>query len=83
MFYHVKIACYQCSQWDSHYVVLELIEGGSVLIYDIRSGTQLKINSHRLKPYLTLERVAPTDMVNLYLPEVQEDVTTIPPPPHR
>ena len=42
------------SRWDGPYVVLELFDDGSILISDIRSGQQFKVNSHRLKPYLMI-----------------------------
>ena len=48
-------------------MVLELFDGGAVLISDIKSGQKFKVNGHRLKPYLTLEPHA--DKVNLHLPE--------------
>ena len=70
------------SRWDGPYVVLELFEGGSVLISDIKSSRELKVNGHRLKLYLTKELPAPTDIVNLHIPEVHEDVTTVSPSPH-
>ena len=57
------------SRWDGSYVVLELFNGGSVLISDIKSGRQFKLNGHRLDPYLTSEPPTPADKVNLYLPE--------------
>ena len=50
------------SRWDGPYVVLELFDGGSVRISDVKSG-------HHLKPYLTSEPPAPADKVNLHLPE--------------
>ena len=74
------------SRWDSPYVVLELFEGGSVLISNIKSGKQLKVNGHHLKPNLTSERPTPADTVNLHLPEVlevPEDVTIVSPSPHQ
>ena len=40
---------------DGPYVVQELFEGGSILICDIRSVRQFKVNDHHLKPYLTSE----------------------------
>ena len=56
------------SRWDGPYVVLELFDGGSVLISDIKSGREFKVNGHRLKLNLTSEPPAPTDKVNLHLP---------------
>ena len=50
-------------------MVLELFDGGSVLISDIKSGKKFKVNAHRLKLYLTSEPPAPADKVNLHLPE--------------
>ena len=41
------------SRWDGPYVVLELFDGGAVLIFDPKIGRQFKVNDHRLKPYLT------------------------------
>ena len=57
------------SRWDGPYVVLELFDGGVVLISDIKTGQQFKVNGHRLKLYLTSEPPAPVEKVNLYLPE--------------
>ena len=57
------------SRWDGPYVVLEFFDDGSVLIFDIKSDRQFKVNGHRLKPYLTSEPPAPADKVNLHLPE--------------
>ena len=45
-------------------MVLELFDGGSVLISDIKSGQQFKVNDHRLKPYMTSKPPAPADKVN-------------------
>ena len=50
-------------------MVLELFDGGVVLISDPKTGRQFKVNGHRLKPYLTSEPPAPADKVNLHLPE--------------
>ena len=55
--------------WDGPYVVLELFNDGSVLISDIKSGRQFKVNANHLKPYLTSEPPAPADKINLHLPE--------------
>ena len=41
------------SKWDGSYVVLELFDGGAVLISDIKTGRQFKVNGYCLKPYLT------------------------------
>ena len=57
------------SRWDGPYMVLELFDGGAVLIFDPKTGRQFKVNGHRLKPYLTSEPLAPADKVNLHLPE--------------
>ena len=57
------------SRWDGPYVVLELFDGGVVLISDPKTGRQFKVKGHRLKPYLTSEPPAPADKVNLHLPE--------------
>ena len=57
------------SQWDGPYMVLELFDGGSVLVSDIKSGRQFKVTGHRLKPYLTSEPLAPANKVNLHLPK--------------
>ena len=72
-----------CSRWDSPYVVVESFENGSVLISDTKSGKQFKVNGHHLKPYLTAEPPTPADKVNLHLPEVHEDVTTVTPSVHQ
>ena len=58
------------SRWDVPYVVMELFENKFVLISDTKYGKQFKVNSHRLKPYLTIEPPTPANMVNLHLPEV-------------
>ena len=58
-----------CSRWDGPYVVQELFDGGAVLISDLKTGRQFKVNGHRLKLYLTSEPPAPADKVNLHLPE--------------
>ena len=50
-------------------MVLELFDGGSVLISDTKSDRQFKVNGYRLKPYLTSEPSAPEDEVDLHLPE--------------
>ena len=34
---------------------IELFENGSLLIFDIKSDKQFKVNGHHLKPYLTSE----------------------------
>ena len=57
------------SIWDGPYVVLELFDGGAVLISDPKTGRQFKLNGHHLNPYLTSEPPAPVDKVNLHLPE--------------
>ena len=64
-------------------MVLELFEGGSVLIFDIKSDGQFKVNTHRLKLYLTSEPLTPADKVKLHLPELHEDVTTVSPSLHQ
>ena len=64
-------------------MVVELFDNGSVLISDHKSGKKFKVNRHRLKSYLTAEPPTPADMVNLHLPEVHEDVTTVTPSSHR
>ena len=50
-------------------MVLELFNGGAVLISDIKSGRKFKVNGYRLKPYLTSELPSPADKVNLRLPK--------------
>ena len=50
-------------------MVLELFDDGLVLICDIKSGQQFKVNDHCLMPYLTLEPPAPVDKVDLHIPE--------------
>ena len=57
------------SRWAGLYVVLEFFDGESVLIFDIKSGQQFKVNGHCLKPYLTSEPPACADKVNLRLLE--------------
>ena len=57
------------SRSDGPNMILELFDGGSVLISDIKSGQQFKVNGHRLKPYLTSEPPAPADKVDLHLLE--------------
>ena len=57
------------SRWDGPYVVPELFEGRAVLISDIKTDRQFKVNGHRLKPYLTSEPPEPVDKVNLHLSE--------------
>ena len=64
-------------------MVMESFDNGSVLIFDLKSGKQFKVNGHLLKPYLTAEPPTPADKVNLHLPEVHEDVITITPSSHR
>ena len=71
------------SRWDGPYMVAELFDNGSVLISYTKSGKQLKVNGHYLKLYLTAELPTLADTVNLHLPEVHEDVTTISPSSHR
>ena len=66
------------SRRDGPYVVMELFENRSVLISDIKSDKQFKVNGHRLKPYLTAELPTPADTINLHLLEVHEDVTVSP-----
>ena len=58
-------------------MVMELFKNGSVLVSDTKFDKQFKVNGHRLKPYLTAELPMPVDTVNLHLPEVHEDVTTV------
>ena len=48
-------------------MVLELFDGRSVLISDIKSGKKFKLNAHRLKPYLKSEPPALADKVDLHL----------------
>ena len=50
-------------------MILELFDGGLVLISDIKSSKKFKVYGHRLKPYLTSEPAAPADKVDLHLPE--------------
>ena len=71
------------SRWDGPYRVMELFENGSVLISDIKSGKQLKVNGYCLKPYLIVEPPTPSDRINLHLPEVHEDMTTVTPSSHQ
>ena len=71
------------SRWDGLYVVVESFDNGSVLISDPKSSKQFKVNGHRLKPNLTAEPPTPTHKVNLYLPEVHEDVKRVTPSSHR
>ena len=61
---------------DGLYVVLELFENGSILIFDVKSGKTFKVNGHRLKPYLIVE-------VDVHLLEAHEDVTSTSPSPHQ
>ena len=60
-------------------MLVESFENGSVLISDIKSSKQFKVNGHRLKPYLTTEPPTLADKINLHLLEVHEDVTTVTP----
>ena len=71
------------SQWDDPYVVVELFDNESVLIFDPKSGKQFKVNEHRLKPYLTAEPPTPANKVNLHLHEVHEDMITVTPSSHQ
>ena len=64
-------------------MVVESFDNGLVLISDLKSGKQFKVNGHRLKPYLTTELPTPGDKVNLQLPEVHEDVIMVTPSSHR
>ena len=64
-------------------MVVESFDNGSVLISDPKSGKQFKVNGHCLKPYLTEEPLTPAAKVNLHLPEVHEDMTTVTPSSHR
>ena len=58
-------------------MVVELFENGSILISDIKSSKQFKVNGHCLKPHLTAELPTLADKVNLHLLEVHEDVITV------
>ena len=71
------------SRYESSYVVIELFENGSVLIYDIKYDKHFKVNGHPLKPYLTLEPPTSADTVNLHLPQAHADVTTVSPSSHQ
>ena len=64
-------------------MVVESFENGYVLISHPKSGKRFKVNGHRLKPYLTADPPTPADKVNLHLPEVHEDVTTVTPSSHQ
>ena len=64
-------------------MVVESFENGSVLISNPKSGKQFKVNGHLHKPYLTAEPPTPANKVNLHLPEVHEDVTTVTPSSHQ
>ena len=44
-------------------MVIELFEGGPVVIFDIKSGKQVKVNGHHLMPYVTSEPPTSVDMV--------------------
>ena len=57
------------SRWDGPYVVLELFDGGSVLISDAKTCRQFKVNEHHLKLYLTSEPPTSADKVNMHLLE--------------
>ena len=57
------------SRWDGPYVVLELFNDKAVLISDPKTSRQFKVNNHCLKRYLTSERPAPANKVNMHLPE--------------
>ena len=50
-------------------MILELFDGGSVLIFHIKSDQQFKVNGHRIKPYLTSEPPALVDKVDLHFPK--------------
>ena len=62
---------------------MESFDNGSVLISDPKSEKQFKVNGHCLKPYLIAEPPTPVDKINLHLPEVHEDVTTVTPSSHQ
>ena len=57
------------SIWDGLYVILQLFDGGSVLISDIKLGRQFNVNGHHFKPYLTSEPPAHADKVDPHLPK--------------
>ena len=54
-------------------MVSEFFEGGFVSISEIKFDRQLKVNDHRLKPYLTPEPPAPLDTFSLSF-RLAEDV---------
>ena len=45
-------------------MVVESFDNGSVLISDLISGKQLRVNGHCLKPYLTAKPPTSADKVN-------------------
>ena len=53
------------------------------LFLTLNLAKKFKVNGHRLKPYLTAEPPTPVDKVNLHLPKVHEDMTTLTPSSHR
>ena len=63
-------------------MVVESFDNRFALISDVKSSKQLKVNGHRLNPYLTAEPPTLADKVNLHLPEVHEDVITVTPSSH-
>ena len=71
------------SRWDGPYRVMELFENGSILIFDIKSDKQFKVNGHCLKPYLIEEPPTPAYTKNLHLLEVHEDMMMVTPSSHQ
>ena len=68
---------------DGPYLVVESFDNGSILISDPKSGKKFKVNGHHLKPYLTTEPPIVANKVNLHLPKVHEDETTVTPSSHQ
>ena len=47
------------SRWDGPCEILEVFDNGSVLILDPKTKNSLKVNRHRLKPYIGEEGPSP------------------------
>ena len=58
------------SRWDGSYEVLEAFDNGLVLILDPKTKNSLKLNGHRLKPYIGEEGPPPTHSEELQFLEI-------------
>ena len=51
------------TRWSGPFIVRTVFPHGAVIIVDLKSNTEFKVNGERLKPFLTIETIYPGDSV--------------------